>query len=196
MVPINKVGALSSYSRGNNVLHQGHRKPVTILEPRAETAPAAQAETTPAVALLSPVNWIDQDPVLREMWLRNESCEAIAEALGRSTAAIMTRAARLGLPRRAAPGRKSGYKRADVATKPRTTRRATDTESASKQADQGYDVGQSRFAQPVPAMRVCLMCLNKFQSQGAHNRICSSCKGSSQYAAASGLPEMGFKVEH
>ena len=66
-----------------------------LLPPRAPRPPA-----TPG--------WQEQDGTLREMWVRNATPQAIAEALGRSIPAIMTRAARLGLPRRAAPGRKPG----------------------------------------------------------------------------------------
>ncbi len=59
-------------------------------------------------------NWQEQDGILREMWMRNQSPTAIAEALGRSVPAIMTRAARLGLPRRFAPGRKPGRRSFDT----------------------------------------------------------------------------------
>jgi hypothetical protein len=38
------------------------------------------------------------------------------------------------------------------------------------------------------------MCLRPFQSQGRHNRICSSCKGSSEYASATALSEINFPV--
>lgn len=125
-------------------------------------------------------SWQDQDPVLRDMWMKNTTPQAIAEALNRSVPAIMTRAARLGLPRRSAPGRKPG-------------RRALD--------DKGVPLSSAvmrRMAPPQPAVaatpttspRTCLMCLTSFQSAGRHNRICPSCKGSSEYESASALPEL------
>ncbi len=63
-----------------------------------------------SVQASSPPSWLDQDVALRRLWEENKTPEAIAEELGRSIAAIMTRAARLGLPRRSAPGRKRGIK--------------------------------------------------------------------------------------
>jgi hypothetical protein len=141
-----------------------------------ETAPAAASPATPG--------WHDQDGLLRDMWLRNQSPQAIAAALGRSVPAIMTRAARLGLPRRSAPGRKpilrtekdtSGVPQAAaVRTKPATT--------------------QAQETSPQTSLRVCLMCLNKFESAGRHNRICSSCKNSAEYESASALPDIDLPV--
>ena len=43
-------------------------------------------------------NWLEQDGLLREMWMHNQPPAAIAKALDRSVPAIMTRAARLGVP--------------------------------------------------------------------------------------------------
>ena len=129
--------------------------------------------------------WQDQDGVLREMWLKNQTPNAIAEALGRSVPAIMTRAARLGLPRRSAPGRKPGRRLLDDNGLPtaQTTRTAPRV---------------STHTQAMPAqqtsLRICLMCLTKFESLGRHNRICSRCKGSSEYDSASSLPELHIPV--
>src|SRR5580704_3379076 len=53
-------------------------------------------------------SWQEQDVVLRDLWMQNKTPQQISEALGRSVPAIMTRAVRLGLPRRSAPGRKPG----------------------------------------------------------------------------------------
>ena len=66
--------------------------------------------------------WQEQDGLLREMWLNNQTPQAISEVLNRSIAAIMTRAARLGLPRRTSPGRKPGQHRRDQGQTNSTTR--------------------------------------------------------------------------
>ena len=128
--------------------------------------------------------WQEQDDLLRQLWMQNKTPQEISEALGRSPPAIMTRAARLGLPRRAAPGRKPNHaQRLDDGTREKTppmrdTRRVpARQESASNIAAQ-------------TAERVCLMCLNIFQSLGRHNRICPSCKHSSEYESASALADI------
>jgi hypothetical protein len=142
-----------------------------------ESEPAAVAPS----AGVGP-NWQEQDSVLREMWMQNKTPTMIAEALNRSVAAIMTRAARLGLPRRFAPGRKPGRQMpadgATVRTPMRQTARAAEPVEASPQA----------------STRVCLMCLTPFSSLGRHNRICSTCKGSVEYESASRLPDLDFSV--
>jgi len=154
---------------------------VTSLESSSSAPPS---EKTSAISGTS--NWLDQDDQLRDMWLRNLSPANIAEQLGRSVAAIMTRAARLGLPRRSAPGRKPGYRRTEES---RTTRMATTAGLVKNASPQGLE-GQM---QVVP--RICLMCLNKFPSQGRHNRICPSCKASAEYSSGSSVPDFDFKVE-
>lgn len=130
-----------------------------------------------------PLNWIEQDPLLREMWLRHEKPEKIAADLGRTVAAIMTRAARLGLPRRAAPGRKPGYKRKEGVRKA-SALFARRKDSFDKKTSQDIEE-----AAPVKLVRICLMCLNRFPSEGRHNRICPNCKGSAEYAAGSSIPD-------
>lgn len=135
-------------------------------------------------------SWQEQDDTLRGMWTENKTPEEIAAVLHRSVAAVMTRAARLGLPRRAAPGRKRGYKRTEVRRKvmpPAGTR-------VRVSAPQEFDEEPEVYAAPQIMMRVCLMCLNKFQSQGRHNRICPSCKGSAEYSTGSSTPDFTFKV--
>ncbi len=160
-------------------------------------AASADAPAASAAAPMAVPSWLEQDDVLREMWLRGDQPQAIADQLGRSTAAVMTRAVRLGLPRRSAPGRKPGYRRMDGGTGGATTPKARVSGAVSRMAadmDALHDAEhERRVAQQ--AMRVCLMCLKKFMSQGPHNRICPSCKGSSQYVAASSLPDMSYKVE-
>lgn len=150
-----------------------------------DEASAAMAERP----LASTPNWADQDDTLRALWQDNKSPEEISAQLGRSVAAIMTRAARLGLPRRAAPGRKRGYKRAD------TPRRA---QPGAQRVRIRASVAVSDEDEQEPKIelksRVCLMCLNKFQSQGAHNRICPTCKGSAEYMTGSSTPDFTFRV--
>lgn len=135
----------------------------------------------------APMNWQDQDDHLREMWLRNQPPAVIAEQLGRSVAAIMTRAARLGLPRRAAPGRKPGYRRTEG------IRGSTGVAVRTRSETNIVGVKGEGEVQILP--RICLMCLNKFPSQGRHNRICPACKGSAEYSAGSSIPDFDFKVE-
>jgi hypothetical protein len=126
-------------------------------------------------------SWHDQDGLLRDLWLRNQTPQAIAAALSRSVPAIMTRAARLGLPRRSAPGRKPTVRTdKDSAGATPGAFVAPQTKPASSQPDTA----------PQTSLRVCLMCLNKFESAGRHNRICSTCKNSAEYATASALPEI------
>jgi hypothetical protein len=125
-------------------------------------------------------SWQEQDGVLRDMWLKNQTPNAIAEALNRSIPAIMTRAARLGLPRRSAPGRKPGRRMLDENGTPiQSTTRTTHART-----------GMQPAAAPQTSLRTCLMCLGKFESLGRHNRICSSCKGSSEYETASALSDI------
>jgi hypothetical protein len=143
----------------------------------AETVPAASPPQAGVVG-----SWAEQDEVLRNLWLAGEAPPQIAEKLGRSVAAIMTRAARLGLPRRFAPGRKPTTRRTFLPTQQRLPlQRRPET---------------AKPAETTPAKplvdRICLMCLTKFPSQGAHNRICASCKDSNDYSAGSRLPDLDF----
>ena len=132
------------------------------------------------------LNWQDQDDLLRELWERNQSPAVIAEQLGRSSAAIMTRAVRLGLPRRTAPGRKPGRRMIDDG-------KASFVAAAAANGRAAVETIEIHHGQP--AQRVCLMCLNKFQSAGRQNRICTTCRGSSEYAAGCSIPDINFKVE-
>ena len=90
--------------------------------------------------------------------------------------------------RRAAPGRKRGYRRSEA---PRKMAAAGTVRVRVNLPPQEEEVV---YAQPEVKMRVCLMCLNKFQSQGRHNRICPTCKGSADYATGSSTPDFTFKV--
>lgn len=151
--------------------------------PPPESLPPAVAESSTGL-VLGP-SWQEQDKVLRDMWLQNQTPQAIAEALNRSVPAIMTRAARLGLPRRSAPGRKPGRRPLDDRGMPISPVMRTPTRTAQETA---------RNVAPATSARICLMCLTKFESAGRQNRICPSCKGSSEYESASALPELHVPV--
>lgn len=146
----------------------------------AETGEIPGAENV----LQAPLSWLDQDELLREMWSRNDKPSKIAGQLGRSVAAIMTRAARLGLPRRAAPGRKPGYQRKD------TVRKAATALSRVAMLLDKSGAHETTAEPGMQRVRVCLMCLNRFPSEGRHNRICPGCKGSAEYNTGSSIPEM------
>jgi hypothetical protein len=137
-----------------------------------------------AVAAEGP-NWQEQDGMLREMWMHNQLPAEIAKALDRSIPAIMTRAARLGLPRRFAPGRKPGRRPMEAAGTARETARSAST--AAREAEALENSAQI-------SMRLCLMCLTKFQSMGRHNRICPTCKNSAEFESGSRLPDFDLPV--
>ncbi len=128
-------------------------------------------------------SWQTQDIVLRDLWTENKTPQEISAALGRSVAAIMTRAARLGLPRRSAPGRKPGSRQ----TLQEGQIRITKPRPASRRPPQDE-------SPPQVSTRICLMCLRAFQSQGRHNRICPACKVSSEYEAAISSAEINLPV--
>ncbi len=153
---------------------------VTTPEPTIAPLAAITDGTSPATT------WQEQDGLLRELWMENKSPQAIATVLNRSVSAIMTRAARLGLPRRAAPGRKPRPqlpqdKDMTATARPAVTRRTVPKGSVTSDASE-------QSTQTAP--RICLMCLTTFQSVGRHNRICSSCKNSSEYISASTLADI------
>jgi len=127
-------------------------------------------------------SWQEQDVLLRDLWAQNKTQQEISAILGRSVAAIMTRAARLGLPRRSAPGRKPGSHRASGGEIRMTTPRP-----ASNKA-------QDSKTEPQTSSRICLMCLRSFPSLGRHNRICPSCKNSSEYESAVSLADINIPV--
>ena len=169
---------------------------ITVAETKPDTLPEAlstspDAETNSRIETVaesaanlpgSTLNWQEQDEVLRNLWMQNLTPQAIADQLGRSMAAVMTRAARLGLPRRFAPGRKPG-------------RRGPDTSAAAQTTNQAVATASDSAAKSLALLRVCLMCLKKFPSAGRHNRICLACKGSPQYEAGSRIPDITMGVE-
>jgi hypothetical protein len=127
------------------------------------------------------LSWQEQDVLLRDLWTQNKTQQEISTLLGRSIAAIMTRAARLGLPRRSAPGRKPGSRRVVQSGEVRMT---SPRPSSNKAQESKEDIQTSA--------RICLMCLRSFSSLGRHNRICSSCKNSAEYASAVSLSEINL----
>jgi len=153
-----------------------------VPNPEAEPKEASVSDVLQAAGTPS---WQEQDELLREMWLRNQTPQAIAESLGRSTAAIMTRAARLGLPRRSSPGRKPGQRHSELPGQEGRKQNLAPARAAAP---------ESTMLTPQTSPRVCLMCLTKFQSLGRHNRICSTCRNSSEYESASSLSDLHFPV--
>lgn len=159
-----------------------------------ENSPVAQESGTlepsmpeAAGGSASLVSWLDQDDVLRELWLKNMPPSEIATKLNRSVAAIMTRAARLGLPRRFAPGRKAGQRYELSKTRlpiSRAAKKAVDSGDSSSE-----NAGDEK---PQFTSRICLMCLRKFPSAGRHNRICPACKNSHEYISGSRVPDTTF----
>jgi len=143
-------------------------------------------ETSASVPNLMGPSWQEQDVTLRDLWLQNKTPQEISAVLNRSIAAIMTRAARLGLPRRSAPGRKPGSRRVLDPNQSQDMRT-----SSPRPASRG---ARDSEVSPQASARICLMCLRSFQSQGRHNRICSSCKGSSEYESAVALADIHFPV--
>jgi len=158
-------------------------------EPTDQKPDESEPQTASATSGAAP-SWLEQDEQLRGLWHENKSPEEISAILNRSVAAIMTRAARLGLPRRAAPGRKRGYKRTDAPRREKPVRVRVRTSRASLHDSEE----EQAAAQAQVSMRICLMCLNKFESQGKHNRICPSCKGSANYVTGSSTPDFTFQV--
>lgn len=141
--------------------------------PEDNNADGGFRNTQPSMTL----SWTEQDELLTTMWSKGEKPEAIAAALNRSVAAVMTRAARLGLQRRFAPGRKpkrDSYATAGLANLRNAARLSAQLQTTPAQLSH----------------RICLMCLSRFQSQGRHNRICPNCKGSPEYRSAAGLPDV------
>jgi hypothetical protein len=170
---------------------QGSRVSDTDLPPSADTpvsTPLSGGADAHAQLLTGP-SWQEQDGILRDLWMQNKTPQEISAVLGRSVAAIMTRAARLGMPRRSAPGRKPGSRRILQEGQDQNTQsRAAMPRTTNRVAREGEE------PPPQVSARICLMCLRSFQSQGRHNRICSNCKGTSEYGAAVALADIHFPV--
>lgn len=147
---------------------------------------SAESGAVTAAETVGTAGWAVQDDVLRDLWQRGDSPVAIAAALQRSVPAIMTRAARLGLPRRFAPGRKPMREGQE---KPPRQQQARARGPVTVKLPSNPPV----TGQPV-VERICLMCLAKFPSMGRHNRICSNCKDSPDYEAGNRLPDLDFPV--
>jgi hypothetical protein len=132
-------------------------------------------------------SWAEQDEMLRRLWLAGEPQHQIAEKLQRSVGAIMTRAARLGLPRRFAPGRKALRRSASTPVpkpKPRI----------KSPIIRAHAIRETLPSEKAATMRLCLMCLTKFASAGPQNRICSSCKDTNAYHVGLRLPDFNFSA--
>ena len=146
-----------------------------------ETKRSEKTSASEPFASFTTLHWRDQDLLLRKMWEQGKTQSDIAKILNRSPAAVMTRAARLGLPRRSVPGRKLGGKNSiDISQN-------SESKFAYKRKNKTvYGSGEEITE------RVCLMCLRKFNSLGKYNRICPDCKGSTEYRAAESLAEVHF----
>lgn len=144
--------------------------------PPASTPPLAPAPlaTAPLASTLATPSWTEQDGELVSLWEKGIKPEEIAVKLKRSAAAVMTRAARLGLQRRYAPGRKP-KKLSDLGQSHEKMRMAAKLNA------------QLQTVAPLQAHRICLMCLKRFQSAGRHNRICVDCKDSAEYKSAASV---------
>ena len=153
-----------------------------LYAPSATGSFADLLNSQPATPMEAPASWSIQDAILRDLWTRGLSPEVIATQLNRTVPAIMTRAARLGLPRRAAPGRKRML---------RSPEQARERQVARNQQRAAL-VKEALVPREGAALRVCLMCVAPFQSQGRHNRICPKCKGSPDYEAGARLPDLDF----
>lgn len=123
-------------------------------------------------------SWSHQNGELRRLWEAGSSPEEIATELGRSVAAVMTQAVRIGLQRRVAPGRK-----------PRRIAGSNHLMVAVERPKVEYVDHLQVLADKRRAQRVCLMCGTHFLSLGPQNRICLKCKDSPEYVAGSRLPE-------
>lgn len=154
----------------------------TAFNPLAESIVFSDAATSDGKAQ----GWTEQDELLRDLWARNLSPDLIANELGRSTAAVMTRAARLGLPRRFSPGRKR------VARSPEEIQARQQQSRANSRSLSRAMFKEALAPKEGLGMRVCLMCVSPFQSAGRHNRICPKCKGSPEYEAGTRLPDIDF----
>ncbi len=126
------------------------------------------------------VTWAEQWDDLKVMWNDGLPTDEIAENLGRSVSAVLTQAARLGLARRSAPGRK-----AQAAPLPSTIRRAVHPDQASNviafHAREEAAILENTAPRHEKRERSCLMCSTSFTSIGSHNRICPRCKSGSAY---------------
>jgi hypothetical protein len=150
----------------------------TQLKQAEATAPSFHINDNTGAA-----SWAQQDAVLRDLWSQNMTPEDISVRLGRSVAAIMTRAARLGLPRRFAPGRKPLIRAAGTPVPQRQRPARTFTKEM---------FGETLNSPAARVMRMCLMCTHPFQSHGSHNRICPKCKGSPDYESGSRLNDTEY----
>ena len=95
----------------------------------------------------------------------------------------------MGLPRRSAPGRKPGRRLlgTDQDGQPHVARSARSGEVLRRSV---RTTTAPLNEPPVTSLRICLMCLHKFESAGRHNRICSSCKNTAEYETASSLSDI------
>lgn len=133
---------------------------------------------------LSPptVTWAQQWDTLKEQWAAGTPTEEIAQNLGRTVSAVLTQAARLGLPRRQAQGRKPNAS---------STKKPRENNILLFRIPVKFQGVQEPERVHLVKERNCLMCSSTFHSHGSHNRICSKCKSGATYQNGH---EEGFRV--
>lgn len=117
---------------------------------------------------------------LSELWFEGGHRDAIADVLNeefgteRSGAAVAIQATRMSLPARP-----------DQRPQAKSPTRALACESAAGGSDATGDLMERDEVDhlparvpPTPKIRKCLMCTKEFYSEGAHNRVCGSCRES------------------
>jgi len=129
------------------------------------------------------VTWAQQWDDLKVMWVGGVPVDEIAARLNRTVSAVLTQAARIGLERRAASGRKSqGKNQTPYVKRLRPVLVHSNVVSFSRvRSASGAAVESPVQANKKP--RNCLMCSSAFNSHGSHNRICRRCKDTNCYQA-------------
>jgi len=128
------------------------------------------------------VTWAQQWDDLKVMWVEGVPVDEIAMRLNRTVSAVLTQAVRIGLERRAMPGRKPEGKNQT----PRVVKRPVLVHSNVVSFSRVRSHSGAAVESPVQANkkpRNCLMCSSAFNSYGSHNRICRRCKDSNCYQA-------------
>ncbi len=120
-------------------------------------------------------SWASQHEELRGLWAAGAALNDMSDALGRTPSAILTQAARLGLPRRSNAGRKNF----NGENKPRNV-----LNFSSKRIARVRDYYDSE--PKATQARCCLMCKSSFPSTSVGHRICDGCKSTQRYQRTTG----------
>lgn len=130
-------------------------------------------------------SWTAQQDQLRSMWTSGASLNEMSEALERTPSAILTQAARMGLPRRSHSGRKN----TDNSLKARNVLNFSSSKRVARVRD--YYDSEPKATSP----RKCLMCRDDFPSTGAGHRICDKCKCTQRYQSSSSGFDGGIYID-